>query len=397
MRALRTLQQFMAKTLTQIHKRRFETVFWAVGALMNGMRLSLTAIGRSATGVTYTKHNIKRVDRLLGNRLLHIEFPLFYYMITKLVIGAKTRPVILIDWTGAGDKHWALVAAVPFSGRAIPIYVRVYSEKKNNNPDIHKAFLRELHRNLPTDCKPIIVTDAGFRNVWFKDVLAWGWDFVGRVLHNVYAYSIKEEKWYRAEDLFKKATLSPKDLGNFYLTKGNSLSVPLVLIRKKIKRGNGKPSKDKTKIEARHRANTPWLLVTSLTYATAKRVVDIYSSRMQIEESFRDMKNHRYGWSFSDARSNSKKRKEVLFLIASIGLLALMLLGHTGERLNIHKRYQANTIHSARVLSLFYLGKNILMKEGALKKISVYEILVTLKELNENLLELGYGYRCDSN
>ena len=34
---------------------------------------------------------------------------------------------------------------------------------------------------LPEGCRPIVVTDAGFRGPWFRDVEALGWDWVGRI------------------------------------------------------------------------------------------------------------------------------------------------------------------------------------------------------------------------
>lgn len=34
---------------------------------------------------------------------------------------------------------------------------------------------------LPPNCRAIFVTDAGFRTPWFKQVKAFGWDWVGRI------------------------------------------------------------------------------------------------------------------------------------------------------------------------------------------------------------------------
>jgi len=33
---------------------------------------------------------------------------------------------------------------------------------------------------MAEDCKPIVVTDAGFRTPWFKEIESLGWDWVGR-------------------------------------------------------------------------------------------------------------------------------------------------------------------------------------------------------------------------
>ena len=105
---------------------------------------------------------------------------------------------------------------------------------------------------------------------------------------------------------------------------------------------------------------------------------------MQIEETFRDAKNHRFGWSFEDARSNSSKRFEVLLLLATLGMLAVTLLGHAAEERGIHRRYQANTISKRRVLSLFYLGC-ALIKMSEDRSVSRAEMLESLREIRKKL------------
>ena len=34
---------------------------------------------------------------------------------------------------------------------------------------------------LPANCCPCILSDAGFKNPWFKAVASLGWDYVGRI------------------------------------------------------------------------------------------------------------------------------------------------------------------------------------------------------------------------
>ena len=81
---------------------------------------------------------------------------------------------------------------------------------------------------------------------------------------------------------------------------------------------------------------------------------------MQIEENFRDLKNHRFGWSLRHVRSGSAKRLNVLLLIAALAMLVTLLLGRLAEQRGHHRRYQSNTITDRRVLSFFVLGRLIL-------------------------------------
>ncbi len=45
----------------------------ATEALLDGNQLSLTQLGRNISGAVAPKHNIKRIDRLLGNPHLHSD------------------------------------------------------------------------------------------------------------------------------------------------------------------------------------------------------------------------------------------------------------------------------------------------------------------------------------
>lgn len=56
-----------------------------------------------------------------------------------------------------------LKAALPVGGRAISLYERVFPFKRYNSPGAHLEFLRHLRSILPEGCRPILVTDAGFR------------------------------------------------------------------------------------------------------------------------------------------------------------------------------------------------------------------------------------------
>jgi hypothetical protein len=111
--------------------------------------------------------------------------------------------------------------------------------------------------------------------------------------------------------------------------------------------------------QERAKAHEPWLLVTTLTSA-AKFIVKTYALRMEIEETFRDNKSHRWGWSLRHARSRSLRRFETLLLIGVLAYAAQLLVGVIGEKKKLHYRYQANTVDDRRVLSLFLLGAFIL-------------------------------------
>jgi hypothetical protein len=105
--------------------------------------------------------------------------------------------VVVVDWSDfQSGRQWAMLkAAVPVGGRAITLYERVFPFKRYNSPGAHREFLRALRSVLPEDCRPIIVTDAGFRGPWFREVESYGWDWVGRVRNQVKYYREETDRW----------------------------------------------------------------------------------------------------------------------------------------------------------------------------------------------------------
>lgn len=64
MRLLKVLHTMVLDTVPSLHKKRAVALAAAVGALMSGAFLTVTALGRRLNSPARTKHNIKRIDRL---------------------------------------------------------------------------------------------------------------------------------------------------------------------------------------------------------------------------------------------------------------------------------------------------------------------------------------------
>jgi hypothetical protein len=69
---LRVLSQWLGNRTVIGHATRAAAVARVVHALLMGGKLSLTHLGRNLGGIGHVKHQIKAVDRLLGNRHLQI-------------------------------------------------------------------------------------------------------------------------------------------------------------------------------------------------------------------------------------------------------------------------------------------------------------------------------------
>ncbi len=363
MRACEIIQRQFQRDLQGVHLARMRLIFTAVFTLMRSGRLSLTCLGRAIATATSAKHGIKRIDRLLGNQKLHAERITFYRTIARRLIAPGTRPVIVVDWTSVTPKLWALVAAVCFEGRALIVYAEVHPIRRYLKPHVNARFLRQMKTVVPAGCAPIIVTDAGFRTPWMVLVRKLGWDYVGRLRHARIRFK-KGEGWTSLPELWALTRTKAKDFGRFEL--GERIRYPsrLVGIRKRnpilinmlpnVRGFRTEPDR----VQVRRKALQPWILATSLD-CSPERVVAIYRLRMQIEETFRDAKSSRFGLCMMHARTSSPSRAEILILLASIAHFTALLVGLAAESLQLHVRFQANTVRTRRVLSLPLLGRLI--------------------------------------
>jgi DDE family transposase len=368
MQARQVLHKLLQKVCSEMHKTRRRALFVSVMAALRGEVLTVTHLGRSMTSEAKEKHCIKRADRLLSNRRLQGERVSVYWALTEQLIGNKQRPVIIVDWSDLDEckRHFLLRASVPIEGRSLTLYEEVHTVKSKEKPKVHEQFLQLLQKRLPPHCHPIIITDAGFRTPWFKQVEALGWDWVGRIRNRHEVQLPGEEEWIPCKRLYAKASTTPKALGRAQVTQSNPIACQLILYKAKPKGrvhlnrlGQRVRSSHSRKHEQAHRE--PWLLGTSLPegFKLAEKVVKLYTCRMQIEEAFRDLKSTRFGLSLKLHRSYQLERLQVLLLIATLALLVAWLMGKATELTGQHRHYQANTVRDRVVLSTIFIGLKV--------------------------------------
>ncbi len=118
-----------------------------------------------------------------------------------------------------------------------------------------------------------------------------------------------------------------------------------------------------------------------------KKVTKIYQTRMQIEESIRDLQSSKFGFGFEHMMSYKPKRILILLLIATIAAFIAYITGLVAEKEKLHYQFQANTIKHRRVLSLVYLGKRII-KQRLLSKEHFVQVEQKFNSIT-NTLQLG--------
>lgn len=371
MKASQLLHKNLSTACPDIHNVRLTAVIAAVNSAITHHQVTVTGLGRNLKSYskTSTKHDIKRMDRIVGNPHLHSERKTIYQYMLNQLIGQKKHPILIVDWSPIpGNEIFQLHrVSIPMGGRTLTIYEECYEEKKLNNTETHNQFLDKLEKLLPEGCQPIILSDAIYKTPWFKYVKAKGWYFVGRVRGNA-QLSLDGKAFKTTAQVMKDATGKAKSLGIILYSKRTRFPCEGTLFQgaakgrhKKKKRGG--TSKDSVSLYHSAKSKEPWLLVSHLPkkYNTPKKIVKLYGYRMQIEESFRDTKNQQYGLGLSQAKSKSIQRYNNLLLIAALTLFLLWCIGQVAVENKYHYQLQANTERKKKVLSNIYLGIQVVM------------------------------------
>ncbi len=364
MRVQSILNTFLNDVTPTMHKVRRASLHASLTSLLWGSPLSITGIGRNITSQTSEKHQIKRSMRLCRNPHLHTEIQAIYSMVVLRIINQQTQPIILVDWSDLDPRkqHFLLRASVAIEGRSLTLLEKIYTVHQKEKPAIHKAFMETLKAMLPETCRPIIVSDAGFRVPWFDLIESLGWDYVGRVRNKTMCRQNEEEEWFLTRQLYRYASTKVKSLGRYRLRRKNSFECALVIYQKRQKgrkklTATGQRSRTSSNSLANaSREQEPWLLATSLpaeTVREAQKVVKVYRARMQIEESFRDLKT---GLQFNHCRTRTLKHLAVLLLLGMLAQYVLFLLGMTIKLTKRHLGYQANSLKQTAVLSYHFIG-----------------------------------------
>jgi hypothetical protein len=365
MHALNIVQQLIRSCCPYIHAARLTVILAAVGAAVRARRLTLTELGRALVGAPRPKHDIKRIDRLLGNHHLAAERFELYQVLARRVVGALREPLIVVDWSDlTPNRRWQLLrAGMPIGGRCLTLYEEIHPLTRLGSPRVQRGFLQKLKALLPAGVKPILITDAGFRAPWFKAVNRMGWHWIGRIRNRNALRRQGACTWISSKLLYRHAGSRPQALGQYELVRSNPVSCHLYLVKCRRKHRIhksvfGQRARSSASLKRSCAQREPWLLAASpsLGQLTAAQIINHFATRMQIEEAFRDLKCARYGLGFELNLSRSRERLAILLLLAMISFFVLWLIGQHALAQKLQFQYQSNTRRTRPVLSVFNLA-----------------------------------------
>lgn len=363
MQAIAVLQKLVRRSIPSIHAKRLASLMAAVDSALRGGRLTVSSLGRSLDSRCLVRHRIKRVDRLLGNAHCQRERLLIDRLLCDLLIGVRRDPIILIDWSDLrSDRSLQLLrASIWVHGFALPIHEEIHPMSRQHARVVQREFLLTLRMLLPTGVRPIIVTDAGFRGPWFRDVESLNWHWVGRVRNRTMVE--QEGYWLPCKALYVDATPVPEDLGTFRICRSDPLEARLCVIHKAPKGRHrmtraGTPARGSTSLKNAKRESEPWLIGTSQSLAerTALEVINLYRTRMRIEHGFRTLKSHQFGFALEDSQTRSADRIAVLLMIHALALFLAWIAGCAAQRSNLHPQLRSNADRQQQNFSIITLG-----------------------------------------
>lgn len=363
MHAFRILQGFLSKHCAKMHAKRRRCLAQVAAAARGG--LGVVKLGRALVSQTHIRHRIKSCDRLLSNHHLAQERVMVYQAMARHVLPENACVSIVVDWSALRNDGSAqlLRAAAVLEGRAFTIYEEVHPLALLSSPVVQRHFMQTVGAILPPGCRPIVITDAGFRAPWFKMLDRLGFAWVGRIRNRDMVRADGAQDWHGCKTLYSKAGAKARDLGLFHYARSNPTACRLVLAKRprkgrhaKGKAGNRKRGKDSEKISIAQRE--PWLLAVApaLGALSADQLVAIYEGRMQVEQTFRDLKNAQWGMALRNSQTRALQRLSALLLIAALLAYALWIIGLAARAANFDPSYGSRR-KTPSTLSLLSLAR----------------------------------------
>jgi hypothetical protein len=313
------------------------------GATLGAIQSASLAVGLIGQGLALargrlTKHATKQVDRLLSNRGIDVDALLVHWV--PFVVGKRDSITVAMDWTGfdADGQATIMLSLLSRHGRATPLVWLTVDKAalKNRRNGYEYQVLVRLAEILPADVRVRIVADRGFGDQKLYRVLTeeLKFDFVIRFRGNIEVTAASGEA--RAAADWVGAGGRARTRRDAAVTAEAYPVATVVCVRAKGMK-------------------QPWCLVASTTDEPARTLINLHARRWEIEGSFRDAKDLRFGMGLGSMHVSKPDRRDRLWLINAFAVALLTLLGAAGVQLGYDRHLKTNTT-TRRTHSLFRQG-----------------------------------------
>ncbi|MCB9762243.1 MAG: IS4 family transposase [Alphaproteobacteria bacterium] len=357
-----------------LHAKRVGTLADGTLGVLHAASLGIHAIGRglaSAKGLS-DKHAVKQVDRCIGNEAIDVE-PLQTRLVKRLLAGREEATVNL-DWTefDKDDQSTLMLSLQTSHGRAQPLMWKtvVKSELAGQMNDHEDALLTRFAAAVPEGVRVTVVADRGFGDQALFDFLSeLGLDYIIRIRGCIHVTD-KTGETKRADAWVGKGGRL-RALPEARVTDDKTPVGVVVVVR-------DKGMKD------------TWCLVASDPEWRGADVKRRYGKRFSCEETFRDLKDPRFGFGLRHTRLSSPLRRDRLILLAVLAQALLTLLGEAGEAVGLDRVLKTNTSRR-RTMSLLRQGMRWYERIGTMPEEWLLALMTSFERmLREDTLFQGF-------
>lgn len=353
------------------HKQVLSVGLVTLGVIFSA-RMTIHAIGTAmaqARHFVFPKHGIKQVDRFMSNS--KIKPVVLREGLVRAVVGNRKAVEMTMDWTDfdKDDQTTLAISLVLRHGRAIPlVWTNVRKSTLKGKRAMHERTAVQMLRDaLPKGAHVTLMADRGFGDTKLFDHLIGipGFDFIVR---------FRKDYKIHAEDYLGKAREAVHRNGRIRVFKDALLT------------GNERGPYTVVLYKARKMKDS-WCLATNIDTVDGRDIVNKYSRRFECEESFRDLKDWRFGLALKHTKIGSNMRREKLLFVFALAAFLLTLVGSASEQLGFDRLLRANT-SKRRTHSLFRQGREIV--RGALPDVLERECMHLVMLRLETALEKGF-------
>ena len=299
---------------------------------------SLRDISKNLEGDTTIKKKLKRLVYFLDSLKIDKNFWTSYiqliFSLPNFKIRSRKYITLLIDATTLKDDVWILAVSISFCGRSIPVYIKTWKDVNSSYNYWERVLgvIKELETLLPKGYKYVIIADRGFQGKELADTLkAINWDFVVRLNEN-YLCKTKGGQKFVQLSLFNQGVHQLDALGKYHSIEATNILV------KKQRNEQGK--------------EIGFYLHTSIDNYDDS--LNLYSQRMHIEETFKDLKST-LKWESYTAKLPEKNRLEKAITISCLSY-AIQL--SAGFKVELPPNQRKET-------SVFKRFQNLIISQGA--------------------------------
>jgi hypothetical protein len=326
-----------------LHHKQVLSIALVTLSVIYCVKMTIHELGEAmvrARGRGFAKHGIKQVDRFMSNKKIKpvdLRRGLVWF-----VVGDRKQIEVTMDWTDfdKDDQTTLVISLVLKHGRAIPlVWLNERKSELKGRRSIHEhTAVQELREALTDDVKVTLLADRGFGDTKLFDHLQDipGFDFIVRFRQG-YALRFEGYAGKTGDAVYRNGRV--RVLRDALLTRKKRGPYTVVLYK-------ARKMKDS------------WCLATNLDTIDGKEIVVAYGRRFECEESFRDLKDWRFGLALKYTRIANELRRERLLFAFALAAFLLTLVGVVSEKLGLDRHLRANTVNY-RTHSLFRQGREI--------------------------------------